>query len=199
MPPITIYVRHGAGCKYTGNEFTRRCTCRKHFRWTQCGKQHRRTAGTRSWAEAEELKRKLEDQLAGRSRPVELSRDIKGCIDTFLTDKRVQGVTDGVLKKYTLELGRLARYCERHGVFTVQGIERELLTEFAATWEAQYPSSNTRSKVRERCRSLRFCFEAQWIPRVPSMPRIKVDEPPTLPLNDGEYTRLLAAVSDGEA
>jgi integrase/recombinase XerD len=199
MTPITIYVRHSAGCKYAGDEFSRRCQCRKHFRWTANGKQHRQTAGTRSWAEAEELKRALADQLAGRIRSVDTSRDIQSCIDTFLTDKRVQGVTDGVLKKYTLELNRLARYCERHGVFTVQGIERELLTGFTSTWKVHYPSSYTRSKVRERCRSfLRFCFESQWIPRVPSMPKIKVDEPPTIPLTDAEYKRLLAAVHAAE-
>jgi integrase/recombinase XerD len=192
---ITIFVRHSSGCKYAGDEFAKRCNCRKHFRWSANGQQHRQTAGTRSWTEAEELKRDLENQLAGRLQPVDPSRYIQSCIDTFLTDKRVQGVSEGVLKKYALELDRLARYCERHGVFTIQGVERELLTGFAATWKSHYPSSYTRSKVRERCRSfLRYCFEAQWIPRVPSMPKIKVDEPPTLPLTDAEFTRLLAAV-----
>jgi integrase/recombinase XerD len=198
-PVITIFVRHAAGCKNAGDEFAKRCNCRKHFRWSANGKQHRQMAGTRSWTEAEGLKRDLENQLAGGLRSVDPSRGIQSCIDTFLKDKRVQGISDGVLKKYTLELDRLARYCERHGVFTIQGIERELLTDFSATWKAQYPSSNTRSKVRERCRSfLRFCFEAQWIPRVPSMPKIRVDEPPTLPLTDDEYARLLAAVQTAE-
>ena len=67
---ITIFVRHAATCKYAGDEFCKRCNCRKHFRWTQNGTQYRRKAGTRTWAEAEDLKRKLEDQLAGRV-PVE--------------------------------------------------------------------------------------------------------------------------------
>ena len=61
-PVITIFVRHGPPitifvarrCKYAGDEFCKRCNCRKHLRWTQNGKQHRRKAGTRSWAEAEE-------------------------------------------------------------------------------------------------------------------------------------------------
>jgi integrase/recombinase XerD len=65
-PIIAIFVRHSADCKYAGDEFAKRCNCRKHFRWTQNGEQYRRKAGTRSWAEAEEQKRKLEDQLAGR-------------------------------------------------------------------------------------------------------------------------------------
>jgi hypothetical protein len=32
-PVITIFVRHSKGCKYSGDEFCRRCNCRKHFRY----------------------------------------------------------------------------------------------------------------------------------------------------------------------
>jgi site-specific recombinase XerD len=196
-PVITIFVRHAANCKYKGDEFEKRCLCRKHLRWSTNGTQFRRMAGTRSWAEAEEHKRDLEDQLAGRA-PVSdrpNAHGIRESIDVFLTDKKVQGVTPGVIGKYTRELDRLRDYCERRNIFTVEGITRELLTGFCATWEAAYPSTYTRAKVRERCRSfLRYCYEAQWIPRVPSLPKIKIDEPPTLPLTDGEYKRLLDAV-----
>jgi site-specific recombinase XerD len=168
------------------------------LRWSSNGTQYRRGAGTRSWAEAEQVKRDLEDQLSGRSlerKPGEDVRGIQESIDVFLQDKKVQGVTSGVLGKYTRELDRLREYSERHNVFTVQGITRELLTAFCGTWEAAYPSSYTRSKVRERVRSfLRFCFEAQWLARVPALPKMKVDEPPTLPLSADEYTRLLDAV-----
>jgi site-specific recombinase XerD len=116
-------------------------------------------------------------------------------VDTFIKDKKIQGVTPGVIKKYTLELARLSQYCERRGVYTVQGITRELLTDFFATWETWYPSSNTRSKVRERCRSfLRYCYEAKWLERIPALPKIKVDEPPTMPLTAEEYKRLLDAL-----
>jgi integrase len=80
-------------------------------------------------------------------------------------------------------------------VYTVQGITRELLTDFCATWETYYPSSYTRSKVRERCRSfLRYCFEAKWLERIPALPKIKVDMPPTMPLTNAEYKRLLDAL-----
>ncbi len=58
---ITIFVRHSADCKYAGDEFCKRSNCGKHFRWTQNGKQYRRQAGTRTWAEAEGLKRRLEE------------------------------------------------------------------------------------------------------------------------------------------
>lgn len=197
-PVITIFVRHSADCKYNGDEFSRRCQCRKHFRWTLDGAQHRRKAGTRSWEEAEEIKRQLQDQLAGRTpeqRPEDNVRTLQEGIRVFLDDKKIQGVTLGVLGKYTRELDRLREYCESQCVFTVQGITRELLTGFCGTWEAAYPSSYTRSRVRDRCRGfLRYCFEAKWLERIPALPKIHVEEPPTLPLSDAQYAKLLDTV-----
>jgi integrase/recombinase XerD len=197
-PLITIFVRHAADCKYKGDEFAKRCQCRKHFRWTQNGKQHRRQAGTRSWAEADEQKRRLEDQLAGRAPKAKLEesqRYIQSAIEVFIQDKKNEGVSKGVVGKYTRELARLRDYCTRNKVYTVQGITRELLTGFCATWPEFYPSTYTRSKVRERVRSfLRYCYEAQWIPRIPVLAKIKIEEPETQPLTADEYMRLLDAI-----
>ena len=166
-PLVTIFVRHSVDCKYKGDEFARRCHCRKHLRWSQSGKQFRKQAGTRSWVEAEEVKRELEDHLAGRTPERRDAKRIQDAIDVFLQDKKVQGLSASVIGKYTRELQRHRQYCERQSVYMVQGVTRELLTGFCGTWEAAYPSSATRSKVRERCRSfLRYCYQAQWLERV---------------------------------
>jgi len=123
------------------------------------------------------------------------NRGLQVCIDVFLQDKKNQGITEKVIGKYNRELARLKSFSEQKHVYVVQGITRELLTSFCATWPALYPSSYTRAKVRERVRSfLRYCFEAQWIARIPALPKIKIDEPPTLPLTADEYKRLLDAV-----
>jgi integrase/recombinase XerD len=197
-PIITIFVRHSADCRYAGDEFEKRCRCPKHLRWSHNRTQHRISAQTRSWAEAENKKRDIEDQLSGRApaeKWEETGRDIQGAIDIFTQDKKNQGVTEKVVGKYTRELARLRDYCERKDIFTVQGITRELLTGFCATWPALYPSTYTRAKVRERVRSfLRYCYEAQWIPRIPPLPKIKIEEQPTMPLTTDEYTRLLDAI-----
>ena len=103
-PLITIFVRHSADCKYAGDEFCKRCSCRKHLRWTQGGKQYRRKAGTRSWQEAEEQKRRLEDQLAGRTpttTKVNAGQPIDAAVKLFLQDKTTQGLSSGVLDKYS--------------------------------------------------------------------------------------------------
>lgn len=197
-PVITVFVRHSDGCKYAGDEFSRRCDCRKHFRWTQNGTQYRRKAGTRTWEEAEEIKRQLQDELAGRTpetRPEDNVRTVSEAVTLFITDKQVQGVSSGVVSRYKSELGRFQAYCDKENVFTVARITRELLTGYAATWESHYPSSNTRASVRERLRSfLRYCFECRWLDRIPAVPKVEADEPPTLPLTDAEYKRVLATI-----
>jgi integrase/recombinase XerD len=195
-PLITIFVRHAAGCKYAGEEFCKRCDCRKHLRWTQDGKQYRRKAGTRSWAEAEKQKRRLEDQLAGRTPRVESSgKALAEAIDTFIQSKKNRNVTKKVIEKYTRELARMRTFCESAGVFTVQALTGELLTKYCATWPDLYPSTTTRAKVRERCRSfLRYCYQVRWLDRVLPLDTIQVDEPETMPLTDTEYTRLLDSV-----
>jgi integrase/recombinase XerD len=112
-PVITIFVRHSADCKYAGDEFYKRCNCRKHFRWTQNGKQYRRKAGTRSWAEAEDQKRKLEDQLAGRAPAPELAegQSIRAAVDAFLLEKEVARIDGGTQRQFKLELNRFASFC----------------------------------------------------------------------------------------
>ena len=195
-PVVTIYVRHSKECKYAGDEFARRCSCRKHLRWTINGKRYRKQAGTRSWEEAEYIKHSLQDQLAGRTADSTDAKSLADAIDVFITDKRVQGLTASGLGKYTREPKRLNDFCAEQSIFTVQGITRDLLTEFAGTWEALYPSSFTRSKLRERYKTfLKYCYQAQWLPRVPQLPKIKVDVPPTLPLTEKEYKHLLDSTS----
>lgn len=197
-PVITIFVRHAADCKYAGDEFSRRCNCRKHLRWTLNGTQYRRSAKSRSWAEAEKVKRAVEDQLSGnQSAPAspDTPKTIEEAVALFIADKKVQGLTPDLIKKYTLWLGRLQTYCEGLRVFVVKGITRELITGFCEDWPELYPSTYTRAKLRERYKSfLRYCYEAQWLERVPAWPKIKIEEPPTMPLTAEEYKQLLGAI-----
>lgn len=193
-PIITIFVRHSPDCKYVGDEFCKRCNCRKHFRWSQDGKQYRRKAGTRSWAEAEENKRRLEDQLAGRAPAAAQSgaRTLADSIEVFNADKKNQGISDDVLNKYIRELERLRVFAESKNIFTVAAITREMLIEYQKGWDTLYPSSNTRQSVQARLKNfLRFCYDSKWLDRVPRLSSIQADEPPTLPLTATEYDHLL--------
>ncbi len=197
-PVITIFVRHSADCKYKGDEFCKRCNCRKHLRWTQHGEQIRRKAGTRSWAEAEKQKRRIEDQLAGRV-PEESHEGLllSEAIKTFEANKEAQGVKPRVRAMYTRELNRLRNFSESRGLITVQqAITIDNLIALRATWTNVYKSSCSRSVVQKHLNHfLRFCYNASWIDRIPKLSTIKVDEPATEPLTDEEYEEILKAAT----
>jgi len=197
-PIITIFVRHAASCKYIGDEFCKRCNCRKHFRWTQNGVQHRRKAGTRSWAEAEDNKRKLEDQLTGRipTAPEQTEgKIIREAIKAFIQKKELADVSKAQRDRYRTELDRFAAFCESSGVYVVQRITQEMVDTFKGSWPKTYASTFTRREVQKRLRGfLSFCVYHKWLDRVPELDPIKITEPPTEPVTDAEYRAILAAV-----
>ena len=93
IPSIEIFVRHAAGCRYRDDEGWKRCDCRKHLRWTFDGKQYRRSAKTRSWAQAEEKKRELEESFKAGGRPElieETRKTIANAIELFLMEQRTR-------------------------------------------------------------------------------------------------------------
>jgi integrase len=194
-PLITIFVRHAATCKYAGDEFNKRCDCKKHLRWTQNGEQHRRKTGQRSWAGAEEVKRDLDAQLSGRTPE---KRDNAGlllsqAIESFTGNKKAQGVVRPVQSAYALLTKRLREFAEGRGHFTVtQALSADSLIAFRNTWPEHYGSSSSRAVVQKQLLHFaRFCYDAGWLERIPRLSPVKVDEPDTMPLTDAEYNKVL--------
>ncbi len=198
VPSIAIYVRHAAGCRYRDDETWKRCNCRKHLRWTFDGKQHRRSAKTRSWAQAEEKKRELENSFKAGGTPTvieETRKTIANAIELFLMERRTAGLNASVVKKYERELERFRQFFETRSKFFPTDINLEMLVEYRGTWDELYPSSLTRQQVQTRLRRfLRFCHNGGWLERVPNLSAITADEPPTMPLSPAEYTKLLAEI-----
>ena len=191
---LTLFVRHSVNCKYRGDEFFQQCQCRKHFRWRATnGEQHRRAAGTRSWAEAEVIKRDLEDQLSGIAVPTEtVTTLLSDAVALFIQDKRFQGIGASAMEKYIRELGRLVKHCAKIRVLVVRGLTRDVLTGYAATWAETYPSSQTQShRQGAAARFSSLLLEAQWLERIPALPKITVDNSPTMPLTEEEVAGLL--------
>ena len=107
--------------------------------------------------EAEEVKRRLEDQLAGRIPTIpqqNAGQPIDTAVKLFLQDKTTWGLSAGVLGKYSRELERLQKYCESAGAFVVQAITKELLSDYCATWTELYPSTATRAKCARALQAL---------------------------------------------
>jgi integrase len=185
------------------------------LRWTKDGKQHRRKANTRSWQEAEQVKRELEDELSGKTaeraakaaeraeQQAKQDASIKllaDAVEKFITDKTTAGLSSSVIGGYRLMLDRLKAYCHGRNLYTVGGLTPDVLTEFVSDWPTLYPSSITRQERRGKLRSfLHYCYEAQWLDRVPAVTKFKVNKAPTLPLTDEEFNHLLANVNVVEA
>lgn len=197
-PQVTIFVRHSADCKYKGDETWKRCDCRKHLRWSYEGKQFRESAKSRSWAGAEAAKRRIEDRYtsAGRA-PVQSGgvKTIKTCVESFIASKESQKLTAPLVDKYRRELNRLEEFFAGRGVTFPNQITLDDLYAFRNTWDDLYPSTMTQQKVQERLRGfLRYLQEAGHMERLPRLSPIKVNEPPTMPLSETEYERLLKAI-----
>ena len=197
-PLVVVFVRHSAKCPYRGDEFNKRCRCKKHLRYSLHGKQYRKKTGSRSWTGAEEKKRQLEDQLAGRAPAKTDGLLLADAIETFRLNKESEGLKPRVLNMYKRELKRLLPFSEARSLFTVtQALTIENLIALRATWPATYKSSYSRSVVQKHLNHfLRFCFNAGWIERIPRLSPIKTDDAPeTLPLTEQEYAAVLKAAS----
>jgi integrase/recombinase XerD len=199
IPSITIFVRHSGSCKYAGDETWKRCDCRKSLRWFQDSRQYKRSAKTRSWQQAEEEKRKLEEKFEAGAKPTALDtsdrKTLARAIELFISDKRSAGRGGAVVKKYERELARFREFAESRSKLFPSDIDGELLIEYRATWNKLYPSSQTRQQVQTRLRGfLSFCHAHSWLDRVPKLSAITADEPPTLPLSKSEYEKLLKEI-----
>jgi site-specific recombinase XerD len=168
-PVVTIFVRHSADCKYAGDEFCRRCNCRKHFRWTQAGKQYRRKAGTRSWEEAEEQKRRLVDEITGRA-PTETKdarMPVSTAIEKFMQAKRNDGLEEPTLQKLQKTCDRIREFSEADGVFVLDSITLVHLTNWK--WDRYFGTVNSRRANQERVKSFfRYFHNAGTIAKNPA-------------------------------
>ena len=143
-------------------------------------------------------------KAADPSRPIEAVTmatttrpTIQKAVELFLSDKRSQGLNDNFVKKYERELGRLVEFMLSQLRFFPHEMTVEDFTVFRAGWNTIYPSSTTRSKVQERLRAfLRYCYDARLIDRIPRLTPIKIEAPPTMPLSDAQYKKLLKAVAE---
>jgi integrase len=203
IPSITIFVRHKPSCKHAdaGDETYKFCRCPKHLRWSDRTGQHRKSAKTRTWsiAEGERFKIEATYRNADPSKPLptvvvkaEARPTIDRAIELYISDKLTQGLDHTAHKKHARELGRFSEFMAQRGKHFPHEIVLSDLTEFRAGWVNLYGSSVTRAKVQERLRGfLRYCFNSKMIDQIPQLSPIKIVEPPTLPLTERQYAKLL--------
>jgi integrase/recombinase XerD len=171
-----VYTLHSDKCPHRANKFYRKCRCRK---WIyEFGNRKRYSAKTRSWERAEAQIKHPDRKGSGVT--------VGQAVIQFLKDKENQNVSDGWYGKFEREL--VGWVPER----TVDSLILSDLESFRDTWKG---GSVTRAKRQERLRSFfTYCVKHKWISYniAADLSKIKVDDPPTLPLDREQFDEILS-------
>jgi integrase/recombinase XerD len=166
---ITIFVRHGQDCKWAGDEFHKGCNCRKHLRWSLRGKQYRRTAGTRSWTEAEETKKQLESQLTGIPLPSKPKArlTVAEAVDKFMAAKRLDGLQPPTLQKLAKTTARILEFCNAANIYALDDVDLTHVTTWP--WDRHFKTTHSFVVNQERVKSFfKYFHNAGVITRNPA-------------------------------
>lgn len=200
-PLITIFVRHSLDCKYAGDEFCKRCDCRKHLRWSSNGKQYRRKTGTRSWTGAEEAKRRLEAELTGQKPAAtkEAPLLIADAVKTFMEAKRNDGLEPPTLQKLQKVCDRIRDFAEGSGVFTLEDITLVHLTTWP--WDRYFNTTHSLRTNQEKVKQFfRYFHNAGVITRNPAAAwkRVKGKTQQVSGFTPAEFQQILDAIPEVE-
>jgi integrase len=149
---LSVYTRHYPPCPHTDIHYSR-CPCPK---WIRGRLENtgliRRSARTRSWAEAEEKAR----ATAQKSLAIELA------VAAYLRDEQARKLKPGTLgQKKAFLKGDLLPWCNRLGLTRLDQLQLPQLREFRQTWDL---SANTAGRRYERLRSFfAFCVANGWL------------------------------------
>ena len=209
IPTIEIFVRHSLDCKYQDDERWKRCSCRKHLRWTWQGKQYRQSAKTRSWEGAERERRQIEGQYeaAESGKPAfenKQAATVEQAIDSFLAFKAGGQKSKQTQAKYKLTLKRLLAYCDKRGLRSLGEVSLEHLSAYRVEWTRFYSTNFALRNEQSRIRAFfAYCHDkARLIPFNPAkgLDTIKVrqEDYKVNPFTEAEFKRIIAVVSKTE-
>lgn len=184
-----VYTQHSPKCPHKAKRYYRKCNCRK---WIyEAVTRRRRTAGTRSWEQAERVAR----QLTGEATATDYGGKTVGkAVKLFLEDKHEQAVSKNWEGKLKRELQALDEWAGRIGVALLSELTLERLEQFRKEWKG---APVTRRKRQERLRSFfLYCAKHKWVTEnvAANLSTIKVTDPPTLPLTKEQFASVLEAV-----
>lgn len=186
---VTVYVRHSADCPKAKDKNARtykRCDCPK---WHYCTEwsPRRRSAKTRSWAEAEERARKLEQ---GDSQPVQ-EVTIADAADAYQKSIESRNLSRNYQLKLKRELGDLRDWATAHHVSAIKKLTLLHLEQFRDTWKQ---SAVTRGKRQERLRSFfLYCRRHGWLSEnyAAFLSPVKTRPTPVVPFTKEEWTAII--------
>ncbi len=183
---LTIFRRHGPRCGKKSRTY-KRCKCPIWVEGTAKGKRiPRQAVGTRSWEEAEEIRRRME---GGKGEPVTMAL----AVADFRADIGRRNLSPETVRKYERLLRDLGDFSKRTGLVRVHSLTVADARRFVSEWGF---GPNTAAKHIERLKTFfRFCRENRWVEENPADP-IKapvIRSSPTLPYAPEEMAAIVAA------
>ena len=165
---------------------------------TQAGKQQRRKAGTRSWTEAEEQKRRLEDQLAGRTPqvdPAEKRTPIDEAVRLFMAAKKNDGLEPPSLVKLQKSVHRVQAFAEGAGLLFLDDINLTHVSTWP--WTNYFKTTHALRNNQSRVKSFFRYFETAGVlsaSPAKAWKSVKGKVEQVSGFTAEEYTRILKAV-----
>lgn len=186
--PLTLFRRHLDTCSHRekGRNFTK-CDCPIHCDGMVGTERVRRSLETTNWARARRRMQDIEDELSsGRTR-----KAVEEAAALFLAGREVEESTG---RKYRRIMNRLAEFCDRESLSTVDRVGLEHLDEYRATRDINALSW---SKELQLLRTFfEFCRKRKWCEENPAKDMEMPSDPkpkPREPYTREEIARIVAA------
>jgi len=190
---LTIFRRHLKDCPHTSRRY-RRCKCPLHVEGSLGGETIRKALDLTSWEAAQELIHEWNHtgRIGGR---IAKSTTFENAISLYLADAVARNLTLRSVARYRAFLERsLLKWCKAQKIATPRDLTFVKVAEYRTTWTTW--SAYTSAKNLELLRMfLRFCVKARWMEENPAedLKSPKIQMAPTLPFEDEEVRKILAA------
>ncbi|MGI8746653.1 MAG: tyrosine-type recombinase/integrase [Bryobacteraceae bacterium] len=188
---LSIYTRHSNDCAKKDDLNWKRCRCPKWINGTLDSQFIRKTAQTRSWEKAEELKRRWEEAESPKKiEPI----TIEAAVEAYLADAKARELRTATL--YKLEIifrKQFLTWAKDKGVRFLKEIDLSFLREYRATWK---DAALAKKKKQERLIGFFwFCLRAGWLTSNPTqgIGKIAVDSTPTDYFPRDEFEKIMDA------
>ena len=218
LTTISVFTRHSKTCpkKSEGPMYKGEgCKCLKSL-YIREGKQTKYVScHTRSWKDAEKMKREEEDKrnpvnialqaIADQKAAAEKAQQDKLKPFTEALDQWIAGMKkpgDSSIAQYRSTANTILRWSQRENVKFVSDVTPSMLDEWVASWsedaEEEYNqfALNTQQSLITRIKAFfRWCTAMEFTSRNPSemLKAIQTDDSATMPLTPEQFNELLSA------
>jgi integrase/recombinase XerD len=174
---LTVYTRHSQKCPHRDDIAWRRCRCPKWIQGTPSEDHEflRTSAQTRTWEQAEEKARKLEEAARPGAHETAPAIMIAEAVAAYRADESGRCLSKSTTKQSkTLFDVQLLPWAKDVGLTLLKELTTPNLVKFRATW-ANGPNT-TRRKHERLTGFFEFCISNDWLEKNPARKMKKVEE-----------------------